>query len=200
MTTACAQLGLGKRKRQQGELARLRKQVEEDPRYNTVRQNLEEFLLGLFRDALIKDSDPPEPNPEIKTKEQLMDPDRPYEFINIEKATMEDMLIKPNNKRVRKWGLHAQIEGTLKLYYPPPKNLSKATMKQLIKSHFEGKYLPTVFSTDNYSEIDEKQMQRDWGNILKPRLKMILECLDRFYSTKSQGDLASIQPYFKGPS
>lgn len=85
MSTACAEVGLRKRKRQEGELARIREQVEEDHRYDTVRQNLEEFFMGLFRDALIEDSDPPAPNPEIETKEQAMDPDRPYEFINIEK-------------------------------------------------------------------------------------------------------------------
>ena len=194
LEVACESIGMKERKRQQGELARLRQMVETDERYTEVRVNLEEYILSLFREALLDTSVPPAV-PEITSPEQALASDRPYEIINIEKAVMDNMLIKPNNIKPRRWGLESAIVSQMALYYPPPPNMKVGEMKALIVGHFSStNNLPPNFKIDNYKETLPKK--RSWKNILKPKLKQILQCLDQFAASKNEGDLASIQQFF----
>ena len=194
LEVACETIGMKERKRQQGELARLRQMVETDERYAEVRVNLLEYILSLFRDALLDTSSPP-PVPEITSPEQALATDRPYEIINIEKAVMDNMLIKPNNIKPRRWGLESALVSQMALYYPPPPNMKVGEMKALIVDHFNSNnHLPPKFNITNYKETLPKS--RTWNNILKPRLKEILQCLDRFASSKNLSDLQAIEQFF----
>lgn len=194
LEVACETIGMKERKRQQGELARLRQMVETDERYAEVRVNLLEYILSLFRDALLDTSSPP-PVPEITSPEQALATDRPYEIINIEKAVMDNMLIKPNNIKPRRWGLESALVSQMALYYPPPPNMKVDEMKVLIVGHFnDNNLLPPKFNITNYKETLPKS--RTWNNILKSRLKEILQCLDRFASSKILSDLQAIEQFF----
>jgi len=161
-----------------------------------MKAQLSEFMLSLFRKALVpvlgqtlQAVDP------ITTIAGALDPERPYEFINIEQTTLNDMLIKPNNQKIRRWGIDAALAGTMKLYYPPEPNKSVTELKSLIEARLaEEWYVGGQYQTKHYTEVNPK---RKWNNILKPVLVLIWNCLKAHRSNNNNATtLTAIAPLF----